>query len=113
MNTQYFPFVITFLLSCVCVIADYLLKKASEVDTPYYSYWFATALILEALTAFGWVYIMRHIKLATLGAIYSVSIALLLAVVGVILFNESLDLQEIIGMGLAVASLVMLSRIIS
>jgi len=112
MNVQIFPFVVTFALSFVCVVADYLLKRASETDTPYYTYWFFAALVLEALTAFGWIYVMRHMKLATLGAVYSVSIALLLALLGVIIFNESLDFQEVIGIFLAIGSLVMLSRFI-
>lgn len=110
MNVQIFPLVVTFFLSFICVVADYLLKRASETDTPYYTYWFFTALVLEALTAFGWIYVMRHMKLATLGAVYSVSIVLLLALLGVIIFNESLDFQEVIGIFLAIGSLVMLSR---
>jgi drug/metabolite transporter (DMT)-like permease len=112
MNVQFYPFVVTFFLSFICVVADYLLKRASETDTPYYTFWFYTALTLEALTAFGWVYVMRHVKLATLGAIYSVSIALLLALLGVFVFNESLSFQEIIGIFLAIGSLAMLSRFI-
>ncbi len=112
MNTQYFPLIAAFVLSIICVIADYFLKRASEVDTPYYNYWFAVGFILEASTAFGWVYVMRHIKLATLGAISSVFIALLLVALGVIFFNETLDTKEIIGIFLAIASIVMLSRFI-
>jgi len=112
MNTQYFPLIATFALSIICVIADYFLKRASETETPYYNYWFVVGFILEASTAFGWVYVMRHIKLATLGAISSVFIALLLVALGVIMFNETLDIKEIIGVFLAIASIVMLSRFI-
>jgi multidrug transporter EmrE-like cation transporter len=53
---------------------------------------------------------MRHLKLATIGVLYSVSLVLLLTAVGVVLFRESLSYFEIIGIILAVASLVLLMR---
>ena len=52
---------------------------------------------------------MKHMKLATLGVVYSVSTVLLLAFVGVIFFQESLNPYEIGGIVLAVASLILLS----
>jgi small multidrug resistance pump len=52
---------------------------------------------------------MKHMKLATLGVVYSVSTVLLLAFVGVIFFQESLNAYEISGIVLAIAALILLS----
>ena len=53
---------------------------------------------------------MSRLKLATIGVLYSVSLVLLLTAVGVVLFRESLSYFEVIGIILAVASLVLLVR---
>ena len=53
---------------------------------------------------------MRHLKLATISVVYSVSMVLLLTAVGVLGFRESLNWYEVAGIGLAVGSLVLLMR---
>jgi drug/metabolite transporter (DMT)-like permease len=96
-------------LSSLGVIGDYFLKVASNDEIPLKTSWFFIGLLILASTAFGWVYAMKHIKLATLGVVYSVFTVLLLAFVGVIFFQESLNPYEIGGIVLAVASLILLS----
>lgn len=63
-----------------------------------------------ASTAFGWVYVMRHLKLATIGAVYSVSMILLLTGVGVAAFRQPLNAYEVAGLVMAIGSLVLLMR---
>ena len=53
---------------------------------------------------------MKHLKLATISVLYSVSLVLLLTAIGVVLFQESLNSFEVIGIVLAVISLVLLMR---
>jgi len=53
---------------------------------------------------------MKHLKLATISVLYSVSLVLLLTAIGVVLFQESLNYFEIVGIVLAVTSLVLLMR---
>ena len=53
---------------------------------------------------------MRHLKLATISVLYSVSMVLLLTTIGMVLFRESLNYYEMTGIVLAVASLVLLMR---
>ena len=51
---------------------------------------------------------MKHLKLATISVVYSVSLVLLLTAIGVVLFRESLNYYfELIGIVLAVVSLVL------
>jgi multidrug transporter EmrE-like cation transporter len=53
---------------------------------------------------------MKHLKLATISVLYSVSLVLLLTTIGVLLFRESLNYFEMMGIVLAVISLVLLMR---
>ena len=53
---------------------------------------------------------MRHLKLATIGVLYSVSMVLLLTAVGLVLFGESLNYYELVGIVFALVSLVLLMR---
>jgi small multidrug resistance pump len=54
--------------------------------------------------------VTKHLKLATISIVYSVSMVLMLTAVGVALFRESLGYPEILGIVLAVASLIFLVR---
>ena len=110
METKSLAVVITIGFSCLGVLGDYFLKLASADDTPLRSRWFYIGFAVYASTAFGWVFVMQHLKLATIGVVYSVSMILLLTSLGVVFFRESLNYYEIMGIVLAVASLVLLVR---
>ena len=97
---------VTIAFSVIGVLGDYFLKLASAREQPLRTGWFYLGFVLYASTAFGWVFVMKHLKLAT----YSVSLVLLLTAIGVVLFRESLNYFEIIGIVLAVVSLVLLVR---
>ena len=105
-----FAVLVTVAFSVVGVIGDYFLKLASAREQPLRAGWFYLGFALYASTAFGWVFVMRHLKLATISVLYSVSMVLLLTVVGVVFFRESLNHYEVAGIVLAVASLVLLMR---
>jgi small multidrug resistance pump len=101
---------VTIGFSIVGVAGDYLLKLASSKDNPLASGWFYLGFAVYASTAFGWVFVMRHLKLGTIGIIYSISMILLLTAVGVVVFRETLNGYEVLGLVLAVASLFLLLR---
>ena len=100
----------TLAFSVIGVVGDYFLKRASGADSPLRSRWFYVGFCVYASTAFGWVFVMRHLKLATIGVLYSVSMVLLLALVGACWFGERLGYAEVAGLVLAVAALVLLGR---
>ena len=66
--------------------------------------------IVYSSTAFGWVYVMLHLRFATLGAVYGVGSVLMLAIVGVLFLGEPLKWQEGLGIAMAMSSIVLLSR---
>jgi drug/metabolite transporter (DMT)-like permease len=102
--------VVTIAFSAVGVLGDYFLKLASAREQSLRTGWFYLGFALYASTAFGWVFVMKYLKLATISVLYSVSMVLLLTAMGVVLFEESLNYYELAGIVLAVASLVLLMR---
>ena len=101
---------VTVAFSVIGVVGDYFLKLASTREEPLRTGWFYLGFALYASTAFGWVFVMQYLKLATISVLYSVSMVLLLTAVGVVFFRESLNHFELVGIVLAVASLVLLIR---
>jgi drug/metabolite transporter (DMT)-like permease len=101
---------VTLAFSLVGVLGDYFLKLASGREQSLRSGWFYLGFALYASTAFGWVFVMKHLKLATISVLYSVSMILLLTAIGVLVFREKLSYGEMLGIALALASLVLLMR---
>jgi drug/metabolite transporter (DMT)-like permease len=94
----------------ITVAGDYFIKLASLASRPVLNRWFVAGCIMYVLSTFGWVYALRHIKLASIGVIYSLSIVILLAALGVFVFGETLNRREILGFGFAVVAIVLLGR---
>jgi small multidrug resistance pump len=107
---NYLPVLVTIGFSVVGVLGDYLLKLASAQKNPLRSGWFYVGFAVYASTAFGWVYVMRHLKLATIGVVYSVSMILLLTGIGSVVFREPLNAPELAGLAMAIGSLILLMR---
>jgi len=101
---------VTIGFSVVGVVGDYFLKLASENENSMKTKWFYIGFVLYASTAFGWVFVMKYLKLATISVLYSVSMILLLTAIGVVFFRETLNFYEIAGLILAIASLILLMR---
>jgi small multidrug resistance pump len=101
---------ITVAFSALGVLGDYFLKRASGHEHSFRTIWFYVGFVVYASTAFGWVLVMKHLKLATISVVYSVSMVLLLTTIGVVCFRESLNAYEIAGLVMAIASLLLLIR---
>ena len=102
--------VVTIAFSLVGVLGDYFLKIASTQEHPLRSPAFYIGFVVYASTAFGWLFVMKHLKLGTIGVLYSVTMILLLTTIGIAFFGERMSYPEIAGLLLAVASLVLLIR---
>ena len=102
-------FLVMVAVALVTVLGDYFLKIAASSLT-FRAKPLIAGIVIYGATAFAWVYAMRHLKLATIGVIYSVCMILLLTGMGVFLFDESLNRYEVAGIVLAIASILLLSR---
>jgi multidrug transporter EmrE-like cation transporter len=97
-------------LSLLAVLGDYFLKRASSSGDPWRSVPFFVGFVIYASTAFGTVVVFRHLKLATAGVIYAVMLILALTLLGVLGFREQLTVTELVGIVMAVCSVVLLGR---
>jgi drug/metabolite transporter (DMT)-like permease len=102
-------FLITFMVA-VSILADYLLKLASERANSMATAEFATGALLYGLTAVGWVYAMKHATLAVIAVAYSVVTLLFLAALGVLVFRETLSGRDVLGLACAVAALALMHK---
>jgi multidrug transporter EmrE-like cation transporter len=110
MDNKSLALLVTIAFSLVGVLGDYFLKLASADDNSLRTTVFYLGFAIYASTAFGWVFVMKHLKLATIGAVYAVSMVLLLTTVGVAFFRESLSYSEIAGLAMAIGALILLGR---
>ena len=101
---------VTIAFSLVGVLGDYFLKVASADKHSLRSPSFYVGFVVYASTAFGWLFVMKHLKLGTIGVLYSMTMIVLLTAVGVVVFGERLNYAEMVGVVLALASLVLLVR---
>lgn len=108
--TKFIALLVTVGFSLVGVLADFFLKKAGEGSSYLDMKWFLPGFLLYATTAFGWFYVMKHLKLSTLGIVYSMCMILFLTALGVFYFNEKLSVYEIVGIALALVSIFLLAR---
>ena len=88
---------------------DYCIKLASGHVNGLCSPMFFLGAMLQCLPAIGWFFLMRNHSLAAIGAFYSTSTILLLAALGYFVFKETFGLREMIGLSLAIASVVVMS----
>jgi small multidrug resistance pump len=110
MDSKTLAVIVTLAFSGIGVLGDYFLKLASREEHSLRSPWFYVGFALYAATAFGWLFVMKHLKLATISVLYSVSMIVLLTTIGVGVFRESLSYTEIAGVAMAIAALVLLVR---
>jgi multidrug transporter EmrE-like cation transporter len=110
MQNPTMAYLVAAIMSAVGIIGDYFLKRASAEPNPLACWRFFVGLVLYSSTAFAWVFVMRHLKLATIGVIYSICMILLLTAMGVLFFEETLSRSEIAGIVFAILAVVLLGR---
>lgn len=111
MKASSIAIIATVVLALAVPVSDYFLKTASTSSSPFLNRNFIIGLLITALCSFGWVLVMPHLKLAYIGVIYSLTVILSLCLVGTMFFNETLKPSEWLGVGLAIASLLLLYRV--
>lgn len=104
------PILIIILLASIGVLGDYFIKLSGSTPKHINYPHFLIGMFIYALTAFGWFYAMRHMKLSALGVFYSLTTVILLTFVGVIFFKENLNIYEIIGIIFGIVSIIILVK---
>jgi multidrug transporter EmrE-like cation transporter len=97
-------------ISVVTVVGDYFIKLASMEARQLANRWFGVGCAMYLLSTVGWVFVMPHMKLAVIGVIYSLSVVILMALLGVFVFGESITRYEVAGLVLGASAILLLGR---
>ena len=99
-------FLVLMAVTGATLLGDYFIKSASGKATGLLSPVFVTGLVLYALPAVGWYFLMKNHSLAVIGVLYSTTTMILLALLGVFVFNETFSWREGLGITFAAAAVV-------
>ena len=102
-------FLVMVAVALVTVLGDYFLKLAANSATLRAKPLIA-GIVIYGATAFAWVYAMRHLKLATLSVVFTISMLLFATALGAFVFGERLNRVESVGIVLGVVSVLLLYR---
>lgn len=110
MDSSLVSYIIVFSLSAITVWGDFLIKTSSIKQG--YSGWkyLLLAIVVYGLTAVGFFFVLRDMKLFTAGAFYAVGVVLLVTIMSVFYFHEKISSIEILGIFFAITSLVLLAN---
>lgn len=103
-------YALSFGVTLVVIAGDYAIKLAVERGHALQSPIFLAGCALYALSAIGWFLAMRHISLAQTGVAFSIFSLLALVALGVFAFGERLSPREMLGVALAVSSMLLMAR---
>ena len=93
----------------VTILGDYALKLASVRASALLSPWFMAGALSYAISAAGWVLLMKTHNLAQIGALYSSATIIVLATIGYCIFKEDMSNRQIIGIGTALLTVYLMN----
>jgi multidrug transporter EmrE-like cation transporter len=96
--------------TALTLAGDYCIKVASGDQDGLSSKTFMLGALLYAMPSVAWFFLMRSHSLAAVGVYYSAAVIILLATLGCLVFKEAFGLREVVGLSLAIASVVVMSR---
>lgn len=111
MDHLLFGFFFTFITAMIVIIGDYLIKLAVDGGQPMWSGLVVLGVVLYGSSALFWFYAMQHVTLAQAGVAYSMLTLIALAVIGAVYFGEPLHMREYAGLGCALLSMILMSRL--
>ena len=100
----------TVVLGLIGVAGDFFLKIAGSGKKFMEVRWFVAGALIYLGSAFGWFYLMKNVKLYTLGVFYSVSLVIALALLDIFYFKDPVSPYEMVGLLMAVTSLILLGK---
>lgn len=89
---------------------DYFIKMATMHPRGMQSAAFVAGSLLYGLPGFGWFLLMRTHSLAMVAVFYAVATLLMLVALGVLVFREPFGWREFLGVALAIAAVLVMTR---
>jgi len=110
LNIKTISLLVVLLVALIETAADFFIKLSGSGKEYMNLKWFIPGFILYSLTAFIWFYAIKHEKLFTAGVFFAVFTVILLTLISVFYFKESMNVYEAIGIVMAIISLILLGR---
>ncbi|THH36783.1 hypothetical protein E4Z66_07500 [Aliishimia ponticola] len=111
MSQILFGYAFTLFTAVIVVAGDFALKTAADTGRSISSFFVIAGVVFYAVSALFWFYAMHHVTLAQAGVAYSMLTLLALALIGAIWFGEPLYAREYAGLGCALLSMLLMSRL--
>ncbi|MDW3182700.1 MULTISPECIES: EamA family transporter [unclassified Roseobacter] len=110
--TQFtFGYAFAFFTAMLVIFGDFAIKTAADAGHAITSTYVIVGVVLYGTSALFWFYAMHHVTLAQAGVAYSMLTLIALAVIGAVWFGEALHAREYAGLGCALLSMVLMSRV--
>ncbi|MEM6566292.1 MAG: EamA family transporter [Pseudomonadota bacterium] len=106
-----FGYAFTFFTALIVIIGDFILKTAADAGHTITSTHVFLGVVIYGVSAFFWFWAMQHVTLAQAGVAYSMLTLIALAIIGAVWFKEPLAVREYAGLGCALLSMVLMSRV--
>ncbi len=101
------------LLTAIAVImGNYVIKIAADDALPFSSRQFLIGSALYLVSAVMWYGSMRYVSVVQAGVAYSMLTLLAVCAMGVVVFDDAIHGREILGIGLALLSMVLMARFV-
>ncbi|MGC3938436.1 EamA family transporter [Roseobacter sp. EG26] len=111
MTHMAFGYFFAFFTAFMVIIGDFAIKWAADGGHGVASHYVLLGVVIYGASAIFWFYAMQHVTLAQAGVAYSMLTLIALAIIGAVYFGETLKFREYAGLGCAVLSMILMSRI--
>lgn len=89
---------------------DYLIKVSVSHRAGMLSLFFLSGAALYGISAIGWFYMMRSHSLTWIAVSYSSATLIMLALLGVVVFGETLRFRDILAVAMGLSAIVLVSQ---
>lgn len=93
------------------IFGDFVIKLAADAGHAIVSALVLAGVLVYAASALLWFFAMHHVSLVQAGVAYSMLSLIALALIGALWFGETLRVREYAGLGCAMLSMALMSRL--
>lgn len=92
------------------VAGDYFIKTATQHSAGILSLPFVIGAVLYGFSAVGWFYLLLHHSLTWVAVSYSVSTLIFLALLGVVVFEETIRSRDVLAVSMALGAMLLIRQ---
>lgn len=107
---MFVSFSLLILVTGMTVFGDYLIKTATGHHAGMMSVVFALGALSYGASAIGWFFLMRSHSLTWIAVSYSAATLVFLALLGVIMFEETLRPRDVMAVAMALGAMLLINQ---